>query len=114
MSGTEVPWSREGVLGTEAGLVVTREVISTLVPLLNGRDNTLATVRYWLAHLGTALASVRRGSGSYPTLGELSSPERQLIDGTLAGADTALSAVPGTLEVVPTPTFSPIPSARHR
>jgi iron uptake system EfeUOB component EfeO/EfeM len=72
MSGTEVPWSGEGVLGTEAGLVVTREVISTLVPLLNGRDNTLATVQYWLARLGTALHSVRRRDGAYPTLGELS------------------------------------------
>jgi high-affinity iron transporter len=114
LSGTEVPWSHEGVLGTEAGLAVTRKVISTLVPLLNGRDNTLGTVQYWLAHLGTALASVRRADGTYPTLGELSPTQRQLIDGTLAGTDTALSAIPGTLEVVPTPTISPIPTPGDR
>jgi hypothetical protein len=34
LSGTDVPWSGEGVLGTAAGLAATREVIATLKPLL--------------------------------------------------------------------------------
>ncbi len=98
MSGTQVPWSREGVLGTEAGLVATDRVINTLVPLLDGRENTLGECQYWLARLGQVLRRVRRHDGTYPTLGELSSENLQLIDGTLAGALSALAEVPGTLE----------------
>ncbi len=98
MSGTQVPWSHEGVLGTEAGLVATDRVIRTLVPLLDGRENTLGECQYWLARLGEVLRHVRRPNGTYPTLGELSPGDLQLIDGTLAGALSALSEVPGTLE----------------
>src|SRR5271155_2973583 len=36
LSGNDVPWSGEGVLGTQAGLEATEEVISTLRPVLGG------------------------------------------------------------------------------
>jgi hypothetical protein len=98
MSGADVPWSGEGVLGTAAGLAATRELVRTLVPLLQGRENTLAETEYWLAHLGAALRSVRRPDGTLPTLDQLSTVERERLDGTLAGTLNALSAVPGTLE----------------
>jgi high-affinity iron transporter len=108
MSGSQVPWSREGVLGTEAGLVATDRVIKTLVPLLDGRENTLGECQYWLARLRHVLRRVRRHDGTYPTLGELSAGNLQRIDGTLAGALSALSEVPGTLET----TAPSIPSER--
>ena len=111
MSGTEVPWSHQGVLGTAAALTATDRVIATLVPLLNGRDNTLGTTRYWLAELSHALAAVRRRDGTYPTLGRLSPARRERIDATLAGALGALSAVPGTLETKQIPEIPSIPKA---
>ncbi|HEX4752827.1 MAG TPA: hypothetical protein VH268_08005, partial [Solirubrobacterales bacterium] len=73
-------------------------MIRTLVPLLDGRENTLGECQCWLARLGEVLRHVRRPNGTYPTLGELSPGDLQLIDGTLAGALSALSEVPGTLE----------------
>src|SRR6202021_904525 len=45
MSGADVEWSGQGVLGTAAGIAATNEVIHTLVPLLSGRDNTLVEVQ---------------------------------------------------------------------
>lgn len=111
MSGSEVPWSHAGVVGTAAGLAATEKVIASLVPLLQGRDNTLGTTRYWLARLGRALFAVRRRDGTYPSLGELSGAQRERIDGMLAGAVGALAAVPGTLETVPTPVIPSLPGA---
>ena len=35
LSGTDVPWSGEGVLGASAGLAATRELLRTLSPLLH-------------------------------------------------------------------------------
>jgi hypothetical protein len=109
MSGTQVPWSREGVLGTEAGLVATDRVIKTLAPLLDARAHTLGVCQYWLARLKIVLHDVRRHNGTYPTLGELSAGNLQRIDGTLAGALSALSEVPGTLET----TTPSIPAERN-
>lgn len=112
MSGTQVPWSGAGVLGTEAGLVATERVVHTLIPLLNGRENTEGQVQVWLIRLRRALASVRRPDGSYPALHQLSSAQLQRIDGTLAGAVGALSEVSATLETKDPPNFGSIPEHR--
>jgi hypothetical protein len=106
MSGTHVPWSGEGVLGTAAGVAATREVVHTLEPLLQGRENTQADVRDELLLLEAAIATVRRNHRGWPTLAELTAHERELLDGTLAGALGALELLPGTLE---TKAASPVP-----
>lgn len=104
MSGVQVPWSRAGVLGTAAGITATQEVVRTLAPLLQGRDNTLVEVQNWLVRLQSAFNAVRRRDGSYPTLSQLTIAQRDSLNGTLAGALGVLDDVPGTLEtVVPTP-----------
>jgi hypothetical protein len=104
LSGMDVPWSGEGVLGTAAGLAATNEVVRTLTPVLGGRDNTLAEVQDETLLLGNALAKVRREHhGVWPTLGQLSTSQRELLDGTLAGALTALEQLPGALETVSLP-----------
>jgi hypothetical protein len=110
MSGVDVPWSGEGVLGTAAGVAATKEVMSTLEPLMTGRGNAYGTSEYWLGRLAHALRSVRRPNGSWPTLHELTSRQLQLIDGTLAGTLTALQQVPGTLETVNPPSFPEDPA----
>jgi high-affinity iron transporter len=110
MSGTEVPWSGAGVLGTEAGVVATKEVISTLAPILDGRDNTLVEVQSWLSQLQGALRSVQRRDGSWPALGQLSSTQRERLDGNLAGALGALEQVPGALETAPVPAIPQLPA----
>ena len=110
MSGTQVPWSKAGVLGTAAGLAVTREVISTLVPLLQGRDNTLAEVQNWLLRMQQAFDAVKRPDGTWPTLNQLSESQRERLDGTLAGTLVALSGVPGTLETTTIPNIPKIPT----
>ena len=45
LSGTDVPWSGAGVLGTAAGIAATKELVRTLAPLLEGRDNTMSRCR---------------------------------------------------------------------
>jgi high-affinity iron transporter len=110
MSGSQVPWSGAGVLGTEAGIEVTREVISTLTPLLQGRDNTLAESQDWLDQLQQTFMSVRRPGGAWPTLGQLSEEQRERLDGTLDGTLGALSQVPGTLETSSVPVIPKLPA----
>jgi iron uptake system EfeUOB component EfeO/EfeM len=112
MSGAEVPWSKQGVSATAAALVADRKVISTLAPLLAGRDNTLGVVQYWLAEMAAALRRVRRPDGTYPTLDQLTRAQRELVSGTLAGTCTALSAVPDTLELRPIPRIPSDPASR--
>jgi hypothetical protein len=105
LSGTHVPWSGQGVLGTSAGLDATEEVFHTLQPLLSGRENTEADVRGELALLSSAIARIHRDHGDWPALAQLSMREHELLDGTLAGALGALELLPGTLETkTPAPT----------
>ncbi|HTA14870.1 MAG TPA: EfeM/EfeO family lipoprotein [Solirubrobacteraceae bacterium] len=111
LSGVSVPWSGEGVLGTAAGLAATQEVFHTLEPLLQGRDNTEAVVRSELLLLSAAIERIRRDHRGWPTLAQLTMRERELIDGTLAGALGALELLPGTLE---TEAPSPIPKLPGR
>ncbi|HEY5316335.1 MAG TPA: EfeM/EfeO family lipoprotein [Solirubrobacteraceae bacterium] len=113
LSGMDVPWSGEGVLGTAAGVAATDEVLRTLTPLLTGRDNTLVEVENELLLLSAALATVRHEHhGSWPTLGELSIMQRERIDGTLAGALGALEQLPGTLETTSLPDLPRDPEGR--
>jgi iron uptake system EfeUOB component EfeO/EfeM len=99
LSGMDVPWSRQGVLGTAAGLAATEELFHTLEPLLSGRENTEGEVRSELLMLSEQLASIRRKHhGTYPSVGQLGIYEREQLDGYVAGALSALDEMPGTLE----------------
>jgi iron uptake system EfeUOB component EfeO/EfeM len=99
LSGMDVPWSRQGVLGTAASLAATEELFHTLEPLLGGRENTEGEVRTELLMLSEVLAAIRRKHhGSYPSLAQLSIYERERVDGYVAGALSALDQMPGTLE----------------
>jgi hypothetical protein len=98
LSGIQVPWSGAGVLATEAGVQATKEVIATLVPLLQGRDNTLVQVQSWLGRLQSTIVASRRRNGSWPSLTQLHPAQHERIDATLAGTLAALSAIPPTLE----------------
>lgn len=109
MSGDDVPWSGAGVLGTAAGVAVTREVVSTLTRLLAGRDNTLGESQNWLLALQRTLSGVRRRNGGWPSLLQLSEAQRQRVDGALAGTLSALELIPGTLETHNIPTLPSIP-----
>ena len=113
LSGMDVPWSGEGVLGTAAGLAATNEVVRTLTPMLGGRDNTLAEVQNELLLLGAALTKVRHEHhGTWPTLSQLSISQRELIDGTLAGALGALEQLPGALETTALPEIPTDPAGK--
>jgi iron uptake system EfeUOB component EfeO/EfeM len=113
LSGTDVPWSGAGVLGTAAGLAATRELIATLTPLLQGRDNTLGEVQSWLPQLQGVLDRLRAAhGGTYPSLGQLSTAQREQLDGAVAGTLQALSLVPGTLETTAVPDFPKLPVTR--
>ncbi len=113
LSGTDVQWSRAGVLATAAGLDATREVISTLTPLLEQRDGTLLDVNNWIFRLQAVLQQLRHDHrGSLPTLGQLTLTEREALNGTLAGLLGFLSQVPGSLETTPTPVIPKIPQSK--
>jgi iron uptake system EfeUOB component EfeO/EfeM len=99
LSGMDVPWSRQGVLGTAAGVEATEEIFHTLEPLLGGRENTEGEVRTELLMLSEMLARIRRHDrGRYPSLAQLSIGEREALDGYVAGTLSALDEMPGTLE----------------
>jgi hypothetical protein len=106
MSGLDVPWSGAGVLATAAGVAATKELLSTVKPIMAGRGSAYGTSVYWLGRLGRVLSGIRHRDGSYPTLHQLTPAQLQLIDGTLAGTLTALEQVPATLE---TTNFSNFP-----
>ena len=97
MSGMDVPWSHQGVLGTAAALVSVEEVFHTLKPLLSGRENTEGEVEYWLLRLHRLFGSLDHG-GSYPTLTQMGEREHEQFNGYVAGALGALEMVPSTLE----------------
>lgn len=97
MSGMDVPWSHQGVLGTAAALASVEEVFHTLKPLLSGRENTEGEVEYWLLRLRGLFASLRR-HGSYPSLTQMGAREHERFNGYVAGALSALQMVPSTLE----------------
>jgi iron uptake system EfeUOB component EfeO/EfeM len=99
LSGTDVPWSGAGVLATAAGVAATQEVVRTLTPLLQGRDNTLGEVQSWLPQLEAVLNRIRADHhGTYPSLEQLTTAEREQLNGTMDGTLAALSLVPGTLD----------------
>lgn len=112
MSGLDVPWSGAGVLATAAGVAATKELLSTVEPIMTGRGNAYGTSEYWLDRLGRVFAGIRRRDGGYPSLHRLTPAQRQLIDGTLAGTLTALEQVPGTLETTTFTTFPSISKAK--
>jgi len=117
LSGSEVPWSGQGVLGIAAGLAATEEVFHTLEPLLSGRENTEGEVRSELLMLRGLLASIdHRHHGSYPSLAQLGSYEHEQLNGYVAGALSALEQMPGTLEteVRRSPPKLPQPSTAER
>jgi hypothetical protein len=112
LSGTDVPWSHEGLLATAAGLSATREVLATLQPLLDGREGTIETVEFALHRFSGALSLIRRAHhGRFPAQDELSLREGELLDGTLGAALEALDAVPGTLETKIPPPIPTLPSS---
>jgi Imelysin len=111
LSGVDVPWSGAGVLATSAGVTATDEVVSTLTPLLEVRDGTLLDVNNWLDRLQNVLNQLRAAhGGSWPSLGQLTLTQREQLNGTLAGALTPLSQIPGSLETTPTPVIPKIPA----
>jgi iron uptake system EfeUOB component EfeO/EfeM len=100
LSGADVPWSGEGPLGTYAGMQATREILSTLKPLLFGQEGVYQIVEHELSVLGSAMSSIAAAHGGHqPTNGQLTQSQAELLDGSLAGALEALSQVPGRLEV---------------
>jgi hypothetical protein len=97
MSGTDVPWSHQGVLGTAAALASVEEVFHTLKPLLSGRENTEGEVENWLLRVHKLFASMDH-HGRYPTLNQMGEREHEEFNGYVAGALGALEMVPSTLE----------------
>lgn len=110
LSGTGVPWSHAGVLGVAAGVAATRELVATMTPLLEGRDNVLGEAQYWLGRLQSTVDTLRRPGGLYATLPQLSEAQQQRLAGVLTGTLNALQELPGALETEPIPTIPSIPS----
>jgi high-affinity iron transporter len=103
LSGVDVPWSGEGVLGTDAGLGATEEIISTLrsffVDEESETDNLTPVVQAEHETLRGAFRSIaEEHGGRLPTNEQLTQRQSELLDGTLGGALEALSRVPVVLE----------------
>ena len=115
LSGADVPWSKEGVLATDAGLQATEEVLATLHPLLVGRENTTPVVKAELAALRSVMASLAAAHGGHlPSNAQLTQAQTVLLDGTLGGTLEALSQVPGALETELPPQIPQIPKRDAR
>jgi hypothetical protein len=97
LSGMDVPWSHQGVLGTAAALASVEEVFHTLKPLLSGREDTEGEVEYWLLRLRGLFASLDH-DGRYPSTTRMGTREHERLNGYVAGALSALQMIPSTLE----------------
>jgi iron uptake system EfeUOB component EfeO/EfeM len=110
LSGTDVPWSGEGVLGTEAGVEATIEVIKTLKPLLQYRENVLGVVNVDLGGLRSTIASIRTAhGGNLPTNAQLTHVQSERLNASLGQALEGLAQVPGALETTNTAQIPQIP-----
>lgn len=115
LSGTDVPWSGEGVLGTSSGVVATREIMKTLSGVLQARENVQSTVATELNGVSATLASLKRAHGDrLPTNGELSQTQFEQLNASIGQALEALAQVPGTLESAPAPVAPQIPRIAFR
>ena len=109
LSGTDVPWSGEGVLATDAAVHATGAVVATLRPLLKGKDATdpvllsLARLRHTLDGLRTA------HGGRLPTDAGLRPREREALDASVGWALEHLQQLPGALETVDPPVIPRLP-----
>jgi iron uptake system EfeUOB component EfeO/EfeM len=113
LSGVDVPWSHAGVLATAAGVDATHELIATLRPLLDGREDAIEVVDSALARLDGVLATLRHTHHErWPTLAQLGQREDELLNGTVGAAAEALDQVPGALETKLPPPIPPLPSQR--
>jgi iron uptake system EfeUOB component EfeO/EfeM len=112
LSGVDVPWSHDGVLATAAGVYATHELLATLGPLLDGREDAIEIVDSALLRLDGVLATLHRAHhGRWPTLEQLSQDEAELLDGAVGATAEALDQVPGALETKLPPPIPPIPGA---
>jgi iron uptake system EfeUOB component EfeO/EfeM len=103
LSGADVPWSQEGVLGTAAGLIATREVLTTLRSLINP---SIANTD--LDQLGSVLHSLAAAhGGTLPTNTQLTQDQSEELNGALGQALEGLAQVPGSLETA-APAGSPV------
>jgi len=106
LSGADVPWSQQGVLGTASALAATGEVIDTLRPLIN-----MTVVDTELAQLKTTIeALAATHGGTLPSNTELSQAQSEALDAAVGEALEALSQVPGSLETTKPPTTPAIPA----
>jgi high-affinity iron transporter len=111
LSGADVPWSGEGVLATDAGLEATEEVVSTLQPLLKGREGVGQVVNAELAPLRATIAGLARAhGGQLPSNAQLSQLESESLDSAMGDALEALAQVPGALETEVVPQTPQIPA----
>jgi len=109
LSGTDVPLSGEGVLGTYSGFEATKQIVHTLRALLGVREGVIGVVDTELAALEARFAALSSAHGGLlPTNTELSRRQSEQLDGALSGALEALAQVPGTLETEATPQIPPI------
>jgi iron uptake system EfeUOB component EfeO/EfeM len=105
LSGRAVPWSQQGVLGTAAGVVATREVLKTLAPVL-----TTSVSGTELDHLQGVLDALAAGhGGTLPTNRQLTQSQSEQLDAALGQTLEALAQVPGLLETAPAPAIPSIP-----
>ncbi len=119
LSGTDVPWSGEGVAGTAAGLAATEELLATLRPLLHDEDAERPPVgnlvEEELGPLRDALHAIAADhGGQLPTNSGLSGSEAERLQAALGGALEALAQVPPALEAEPPPKPITIPPADAR
>jgi iron uptake system EfeUOB component EfeO/EfeM len=113
LSGVDVPWSDAGVLATAAGVSATHELITTLRPLLDGREDAIEVVDSALTRLDGVLATLRRAHrGHWPTLAQLSQREGELLNGAVGAAAEALDQIPGAAETKLPPAIPMLPKPR--
>ena len=115
LSGVDVRWSHEGLLGTAAGVAATTEVIDTLTPLLKDREGVLPVVVREMKAVRSTLASIESAhGGTLPTNDGLTQSQSERLTSSLGQALEALAQVPGALETANPPPVPAIPRTAFR
>jgi high-affinity iron transporter len=109
LSGTDVPWSHAGVLGTQAGIYATRELITTLRPLLvepaalkndppaNPRSPAVADADLNVLQ-GVLNSLAEAHGGRLPDNEQLTQEQSERLDAAIGQALEGLAQIPGMLE----------------
>jgi iron uptake system EfeUOB component EfeO/EfeM len=98
LTGSAVPWSREGIAGAAAELAATQAIVGTLAPMLSERGPALDAIDGALSQAQDALYAIRgHHHNTWPTLAKAKKADLRTAMAAMTAASNAVRALPQAL-----------------